>query len=197
MSYNTLPPDYRELAIDPDKSIVFKFSSDLKLEFVNDYFTEFTGYEIHDVVGTTVEEMGRPDMPKLISEMIHNHVNNKKNINLILRNITKNGQFYWFMTDFKFDIDKQGQLRSFIYYRKAPPKAGIPTLEKLYKKLVDIENHASIAIAKKYLDGLLEEKNMSFAEYTASLATEESFNSIINQSIPTKKKSFFGKLLGK
>jgi len=74
----------------------------------------------------------------------------------------------------------------------------LPALEKLYKKLVDIENHASVAIAEKYLNGLLEEKNLTFEEYTTELSKEETFKSIIDQSIfPQKKKSFFGKLLGK
>jgi PAS domain S-box-containing protein len=188
----------REIQLGVNQSIVFKFSADLKLEYVNDFFTEFTGYEIHDVVGTSVEEMKHPEIPELISNILYKCVNDKKNIKLILKNATKDGKYYWFSTDFKYNVDKNGNLQSFVFYRNSPPRTALPALEKLYKKLVDIEKHASVAVAEKYLDGLLEDKNMTFEEYTAELSKEETFKSIIDQSIfPQKKKSFFGKLMGK
>jgi len=61
----------QEIQLGANQSIIFKFSADLKLEFVNDFFTEFTGYEIHDVVGTSVEEMKHPEMPELISNILY------------------------------------------------------------------------------------------------------------------------------
>jgi len=197
---NFIPSD-REVRLEPNQSLIFKFSNEYKLEYVNDFFTDFTGYEIHDVIGEGVEGMKHSDIPKLISSMLYESVENKKNINIILKNTTKDGRFYWFLTDFQYEIDEENKLLSFKYYRRFPSKSAIPTLEKLYKKLLDIENHASIEVAEKYLYGFLEEKNMSFSEYTAFLSKGEDFKSMVQkvetpQNLPAGKagkKSWFRK----
>lgn len=185
-------PNEREIRLNPDQSILFKFSKEYKLEYVNDFFTEFTGYEIHDVIGNGVETLNHSDIPEVVTNMVNESVKNKKNINIILKNTTKDGRYYWFLTDFVFKTDANNDLVSFNYYRRFPSKYAIPTLEKLYKKLVDIEKHASIKVAKKYLYGFLEEKNMTFQDYIESISQGDDFNSLINQiEKPKKKKSWF------
>lgn len=190
----SLIPSEREVQLEPNQQLIFKFSKDFQLEFVNNFFTEFTGYEIHDVIGNRVEAMNHPDIPKLVSNMIIKSVENKKNISLILKNTTKDGRFYWFLTNFLFETDKENNLISFKYSRSFPSRFAVPTLEKLYKKLLDIENHASIEVAEKYLAGFLEEKNMSFSEYTAHISKGETLNTMFHPiEKPAKKKSWFRK----
>ena len=180
------------MQLKPNQQIIFKFSNEFQLEYVNDFFTEFTGYEIHDVIGNNVEAMNHPDIPKLISNMISKSVKNKKNINLILKNTTKDGRFYWFQTNFLFETDKKNNLISFKYIRSFPSRFAIPILEKLYKKLLDIENHASIEVAEKYLAGFLEEKNMSLPEYTAHISKVDTLNTMFHPiEKVAKKKSWF------
>lgn len=160
----------REIKLEFGREIIFRLSSDFKLDYINEYFTEFSGYEIHDVIGNSIESTKHRDIPEVISKLIDDHITKRENINLIIKNEVKDGRFYWYLTDFKFNINKKGELESVTYYRKSPPRAAIPALETLYKKLVDIEKHSSIEIAEKYLFGLLEEKGMSFEEYTAFLS---------------------------
>lgn len=190
----------REVKLQPGREIVFRLSADLKLDYINEYFTEFSGYEIHDVLGSSVESTKHPDIPKVITKLIAEHIADKKNINLIIKNKIKDGRFYWYITDFKYNINRKGELISITYYRKSPPRPAIPILEVLYKKLVDIEKHTSIEVAEKYLYGLLEEKNMTFAEYTAFLS-QESYTPgaapIKKHAKPKKKKTIIDVLFKK
>ena len=196
MSNLHFTPIEREVMLDPHNYLLFKFSSDLKLDYVNTYFTEFTGYEIEDVVGMSVEILNTDSTPRVISNMITQSVNKRENINLIIKNKTKDGRIYWFITDFSFNIDDNDQLISFSYYRKLPSRSAIPALHSLYTKLLEIENYSSEKVAEKYLNGFLEEKKMSFIEYTAHLSKGEDFTSLLSQTQTPKKKSFFGKLFG-
>ncbi len=185
----------KEIFLEPGKDIVCRFSPELNIEYINDFFKDFSGFEIHEVIGLSVDAMKHPSIPQTINNIIERAIQEEKNINLLLKNETKNGDYYWFMTDFKFNHDKDGKLRSITYYRKAPPKSSIPAIESLYKKLVDIERHTSLEVAEKYLSGFLEEHNMSMAEYTASLdKAEEASGHFANLSKKEKKKSTFSKL---
>lgn len=193
MSDFNFTPTQLEVRIDETQHILFKFGSNQKLDYINTYFTEFTGYEIHDVVGKNIAILYNDLIPVTISNMITRAVEKRENIHLIINNKTKDNRLYWFVTDFVFNEDSDGNLTSFFYYRKPPSRSAIPALEKLYKKLLDIENKASIEIAEKYLYGFLEEKKMSFQEYTSYLSKGEDFNTLIQQANQQakKKKSWF------
>ena len=188
----------QEIFLEPGKDIVCRFSTDLHIDYINEFFTEFSGYEIHEVIGMSVDAMKHPSIPQTVNNIIERSVQQHKNINLILKNETRNGDYYWFMTDFKFNYDESGNLSSITYYRKSPPRLPIPALEKLYKKLVDIEKHASLDVAEKYLRGFLEERGMTMEEYTASLNVQDSIPEFFTITPKEeKKKSVLGRLFGK
>ena len=177
----------REIRLEP-KNLVFKFSKDLKLEYVNGFFAEFTGYEIEDVIGLSAEDLNYKELPKTIINIIDRHIADKKNINLILKNEIMDGRFYWFLTDYVYKKDKEGNLDSITYYRKMPYRKAIPFLDELYTRLNKIEKHTSLKIAEKYLEGFLEEKKMSLDEYTRFLIRGERPVPVVKEPIKPKKE---------
>lgn len=192
-----LTPNDREVRLEPGQDIISKYSADLLLEYINEYFEEFSGFKIHDELGNSFDSVKHYDMPQTILNIIDQHIVDKKNINLIIKNEIKDGRFYWFLTDFKFKINEDESLNSMVFYRKSPSRIAIPVLDNLYKKLIDIEKHVSMEVAEKYLEGFLEEKKMSFKEYTKHLSQEEGFAEIKQKSPRKQKKSLMKKLFGK
>ncbi len=192
-----LTPNDREVRLEPGQDIISKYSADLLLEYINEYFEEFSGFKIHDELGNSFDSVKHYDMPQTILNIIDQHIVDKKNINLIIKNEIKDGRFYWFLTDFKFKINEDESLNSMVFYRKSPSRIAIPVLDNLYKKLIDIEKHVSMEVAEKYLEGFLEEKKMSFKEYTKHLSQEEGFTEIKQKSPRKQKKSLMKKLFGK
>ena len=187
----------KEVFLEPNNNIVCRFSTDFHIDYINEFFSHFTGYEIHDVIGLDVDAMKHPSIPQTVNNLIENAVKAHENIHLILKNETKDGRYYWFVTDFKYNYNSDGELQSITYYRKSPPRAPIGEISKLYKKLVDIENHASIDVAEKYLKGFLEERNMTLEQYTHSLNIIHEVPEFFTQKTKPEKKSVFGRLFGK
>jgi PAS domain S-box-containing protein len=198
-------PIDREIQLAPDKSMVYKLTPDGVIDYVNDYFVEISGYEVHEIVGNTLESLKNSDLPTIIYNMIIEYIENNKNLNIILKGYAKDGRFYWYVTNFEAKKDENGELTATIVSRIAAPRMAIPKIEKLYVKLLKIEQHASLAIAKTFFDGFLEEEGMSFNDYSIKIinntypiqSAEQFPPKMQKQQNPKKKKSLIGKFFGK
>jgi len=193
-------PVGRELMLDPDKVMISKLTPEGQIDFVNDYFVEITGYEVHEIVGKTFEDSKHADVPMTIFNLMMDHLSDNKNLHIVLKDQAKDGRYYWYITDFETKLDKEGNKISTSSKRVAAPRSVIPEFDKLYKKILKIEQNTSLETAKIYFDGFLEEKGMSFNDYTLhqidSYTIHQGLSS--SQSPQTKtKKSIMGKLFGK
>jgi len=209
---NFIPVD-REIKLDFTKAMVCKLTPDGIIDYINDYFTEITGYEVHEVVGGSIDQFVHKDLPKTIFNLVMSKISNKENGHFIIKDQAKDGRYYWFITDFEYKIDNNGDLISITSNRKAAPRVAIPEIEKLYKKMVKIEQRASLKIAQTFFNGFLEEKEMSFDEYTKSIIDSHEIPQTIIQpqqqfqppqqqptvikKKPKKKKSLIDKLFKK
>jgi PAS domain S-box-containing protein len=203
---NFIPID-REIMLDPNRVMVCKFTPEGTIDYVNDYFIEVTGYEVHEVIGNSMDSMLHPDMPKTIFNFVRDHVTHGKNIHLLLKDKAKDGRYYWFISDFEFKMDSDNRLVSFLSRRLIPPRVAITELENFYQKLLKIEKNAGLEVATKFFSGFNEENGMSFEEYTNAIILRQ--RDAMRQSqeflqIPQDKKekhknnsSFFGKLFRK
>lgn len=170
--FNFLPVD-REIKLDPQKVMFCKFTSDGVLEYVNDYFTEVTGYEVHEIVGSSIDKLRHPELPQTVFNYIMEHLSQGINVNILMKDKIKDGRYYWYLTDFQFKkYDDQDKI-AFISNRKFAPREAIPFYDELYHKLLKIEQHSGLAIAKAYFDGFLEENQFSFNEINMPISTTQ------------------------
>ena len=196
-------PVGREIKLDPDKAMICKLTPEGQIDFVNDYFVEVTGYDVHEIVGKTVESFKHADLPMTIFNVVMEHLSNQKNLHIVLKDQAKDGRYYWYITDFETKLDKEGNTISTSSKRTAAPRSVIPEFDQLYKKILKIEQHASLETAKTYFDGFLEEKGMSFNDYTLHLINSYNIPQGLSTqqspqtSKPKAKKSIMGKLFGK
>ncbi|TPN85413.1 PAS domain-containing protein [Aquimarina algicola] len=154
-----------EIALDDKKMIMSKANPKGIIEYANDYFIEICGYEEHELIGQPHNAVRHPDMPKVIFKLLWEHLNAKKNIHAIIKNLAKDGRYYWVITDFDVKTDDTGEIVSFVARRKAPPRETIEKIDHLYKKILSVEQASGIEVAEKYLFGFLEEKNMTYDQY--------------------------------
>ena len=49
-----------------------------------------------------------PDMPKTIFKIVWDHIMDKENVMAVVKNLAKNSEYYWIVTDFvtRLDADK-------------------------------------------------------------------------------------------
>ncbi|HIP48909.1 MAG TPA: PAS domain S-box protein [Lutibacter sp.] len=170
------------------------------IEYANEYFMETSGYEEYELMGQPHNIIRHPDMPKVIFKELWTRLNKGENIHALVKNLTKNGNYYWVLTSFETKYNEDGEIISHYARRKAAPGNAVYQVEKLYKTLLAIEKTQSVAVSERYFVGLLEEKGMNYDEFILDILGIDQ-NSIasyfINENDKTstpKRRGVFGRL---
>jgi len=154
-----------EKGLEPDITLVCKLTKDGKIKFINQAFTDVTGFTEKDLVNESHEIIQHPKMPKTILKMAWDSINEGKHTYLISKNITKTGEYFWTIADIHTKDSDQYSSAIFIR-RKFLPSNIKQEFEKLYEVLYGIENSGGgEAIAQKYLNGWLEDRNADYNNY--------------------------------
>jgi len=182
-------PTNKEIVLDPERTILSKTDNKGIIVYVSDYFMKISGYSLTELMGKPHNIIRHPDMPKVIFELLWNSIKAKQNMHAVVKNLSKDGSFYWVITDFKVDVNPATEnIIAIQARRKAIPRNILPEIEKLYKNLLEIEKNVSPEASLKYFIGYLDENKMNYNEWILSL--------IEQAPDPEVKKGFFGKLLG-
>lgn len=199
---NFIPVD-REIQLSPEKAMVYKLTPEGIIDYINNYFVEISGYDVHEVVGNTLDSLRNNELPTIIYDLILEHIKSNTNLNIILKGKAKDGRFYWYVTNFESKKDDEGNLIATIVSRTSVPRTVVPEIDNFYQRLLKIEQHSSLDIARTFFEGFLEEKGMSFGEYSQNLIKDYTSPQALpqpqslNHPIPKKNKSILGKIFGK
>ena len=178
MSKFTHPePIEKEVLLDPTKVIMSKTDYKGVIQYANDYFVSICGYQEYELMGKPHNIIRHPDMPKVIFKFMWERLFKGENIHAAVKNLTKDGGYYWVITTFETTYDEVGNIKAHYARRKAiPPKAKKP-FEELYAKILKIEKQ-DIKVAEKYFFSLIEESGMSYDELFLSILgmNEEELN---------------------
>ncbi len=164
-----IPTDH-EIVLDPKRYIVSKTDAKGIITYGNDYFVEISKYKESELVGKPHNIIRHPDMPKVIFKLMWDRIQIGGSIMAIVKNMAKDGSFYWVVTEFESKRDKLNhQITGYTAFRKAAPKDAIAEIENVYMKLVEIEKESGIEGSRNYFIGMLEDKGLSYDEYIDKL----------------------------
>lgn len=159
-------PINEEIPLDPKRYIVSETDEKGKITFCNDYFIEICGYSKEELLGRPHSIIRHPDMPKVIFKLLWETISQGKNINAVIKNMAKDGRYYWIFTEFESRRDTDtGKIIGYTASRKTISKHVIEIISDLYTKLLEIEKKDSIEASEIYLKRYLLEKgdNITFA----------------------------------
>ncbi len=163
-------PTKNEIKLNPKRYIVSKTDPKGIIEYGNDYFVEISGYSEAELIGRPHSLIRHPDMPKVVFKMMWDRINKAQNIMAVVKNLAKDGSYYWVITEFEPKVDPiTNEIISHTAFRKAAPVKAVETIEPIYKKLIEIEKEAGMEGSEKYLRGFLEEKEMTYDEFVDQL----------------------------
>lgn len=178
-----------EIELDHKRYIMSKTDPNGIIEYANEYFVEISGYKESELIGKPHNIIRHPDMPKIIFKLMWKRLNNHKNIYALVKNLAKDGKFYWVMTDFDVKINlATNETISYFAYRRAAPKYAVKQIEKLYAKLADIEKEQGMSGSEKYLLGFLEERGQTYDQYIDEITKN---NTLIKLWFKGMKKFFY------
>jgi len=163
-------PIDHEIKLNSKRYIVSKTDPKGIIEYGNDYFVEVSGYTESELIGQPHSIIRHPDMPKVVFKMMWDRINQGKNIMAIVKNLAKDGSYYWVVTEFEPKFDPiTGDIVSHTAFRKAAPEDAVKAIEPIYAKLVEIEKEGGMEASEKYLRGLLDEQHKTYDEFIDDL----------------------------
>ena len=159
-------PVNQEIKLNNKRYIVSKTDSKGIIEYGNDYFVEISGYSEAELIGQAHNIVRHPDMPKVVFKMMWDRIKKAQNIMAVVKNMAKDGRYYWVVTEFEPKVDPiSNEIISHTAFRKAAPQKAIDIMEPIYQKLLEIEKDGGVDASEKYLRGFLEEKKMSYDDF--------------------------------
>jgi len=152
-------PIDEEIAVDPKRYIVSETDEKGRITFCNDYFIEISGYSKEELIGQPHSIVRHPDMPKVVFKLLWETISQGKNINAVVKNLAKDGRYYWIFTEFEIRRDRDtGEIIGYHADRTKISKHVKEIIAALYATLVQIENKEGIDASEKYLISFLKEK---------------------------------------
>ncbi|MCJ7765971.1 MAG: PAS domain-containing protein, partial [Thiovulaceae bacterium] len=97
-------PINEQVKLDKYTYIMSRTDTKGNIEFGNDYFFEISGYSREELMGKPHNTIRHPDMPRVIFKMMWDRLKQGKNIFALVKNLAKDGRYYWVTT--KFEIRK-------------------------------------------------------------------------------------------
>ena len=195
-------PIDKEISLDPSKTIMSKTDPRGIIEYANEYFMEICGYEEYELMGQPHNIIRHPDMPKVVFKLMWERLHKGENIHALVKNLAKDGRYYWVLTNFETKYDEEGSIVSHFARRKAAPKMAVMEIESLYKKLLLIEKNQGAEVSERYFYGLLEDKNVGYDEFildilkTDKRLLQKYFAFSNTPTLKKEKRGFFRRLFG-
>lgn len=167
------------------------------ITYCNANFVTTCGYDESELAGASHNIIRHPDMPRVIFKLMWQRIQNKNNIMAIVKNLAKNGQYYWVMTDFIIKEDSSGNIVGYKAYRKSVPKKAVEIMIPIYKSLCNIEEKKGIKASEEFLVGFLESKNTTYDEFIENLLIDSLEIKTTKDRTDKERKSFFKRFFKK
>jgi len=107
--------------------------------YANRKFCEISGYSIDELIGKPHNIIRHPDMPKKAFETMWKAIENGKTWHGFVKNLRKDGKYYWVDTTISPSLDDAGNIKSYIAARKPASHHSVTEAVALYKTMLKNE----------------------------------------------------------
>jgi len=162
-------PVDREIVLDPYQTIMSKTDVKGIIEYANDYFMQICGYKEWELMAQPHNVIRHPDMPQIAFKILWDRLLSGKNMHAVVKNLAKDGSYYWVVTDFQHKYDEDGNIVALYSRRKAIPAKVKDYFTELYAKLIEIEKVGGMSASGAYLQGFLEDNKTNYDDFLLNL----------------------------
>lgn len=107
------------------------------ITYVNRKFSEMSGYAKEEAIGAPHSLLRHPDMPKKAFEQMWKVIQEGKIWEGYVKNLRKDGKFYWVIVNIVPKKDDSGEIIGYIASRKVPQRVQIQSIEKQYMQMME------------------------------------------------------------
>ena len=154
----------KEKVLSDNDFIVSKTDPKGYITYCNRIFVEMAGWSRFELIGANHNIIRHPDMPKLAFKILWDLIQNKKEFFGFVKNLRKDGGFYWVFAYITPDLDLNKNIIGYTSFRKKPSRRGVETMSEIYKKLVEAEKNGGISASYELLKELLDANDENVIE---------------------------------
>lgn len=104
------------------------------ITFVNRKFSEISGYTNEELIGSDIHIIRHPDVPQSTFDKMWDALHGGRVWNGMLKNMRKDGRYYWVDMEIAPIFDKQEKITGYISVSKPSPRKNIAESEKSYQQ---------------------------------------------------------------
>lgn len=173
MKNKEIIPTSREKVMREQDFIVSKTDLAGRITYGNEIFIEFSGYREGELLGSQHNIVRHPDMPRVVFKLLWDTLTANKEIFAFVKNLSKDGSYYWVFTQVTPMFDKNEQKIGYYSVRRKPNPKAIPIVEDVYRSMLDEERRAgardAMEASGKLLADVLKDKGVTYEELIHAL----------------------------
>lgn len=170
---NGLIGDGQEVMVNQEEFMVTKTDLKGNLIYANRAFMQISGYPEYELLGKPHSIIRHPDMPHGIFRLLWETIESGRECFLYLKNLTRNGDFYWVFSNVSVDRDDKGSPKAYFSVRRRPSREGVEAIKPLYQEMRRIEQSAGSGDAAgaslRWLMHYVESKGHSYESFIHTL----------------------------
>ncbi len=200
-------PINKESEFKPEE--IFFSSTDLKGIIIsgNDVFQRISKYSMEELIGSPHNIIRHPDMPRIVFKLLWDYIQSGKPIVAYVKNMAKDGSYYWVLATVMPVKDESGNIREYISIRIKPTTEYFKLIPKVYADLLEIEKNEGMEASFKALIEIL--KTLGYESYddfmkdilTAELKDKSSVLKIeipsVSRYLSKENASYFNDIISK
>lgn len=149
--------------------IVSKGNKAGDVTYANPIFFKLAGYTPGELLDRPHSIIRHPDMPKIIFKFLWDRLNNGKDVFAFVKNISKDGGFYWVLAHVRVANNPNGSFRNYVSTRRAVSPHARTIIEPLYKQLKEAEDLGGMSASLEILSAFLKEHGGSFDTFNDTM----------------------------
>jgi PAS domain S-box-containing protein len=162
-------PNQIQKSLSPNDFIVSKTDIHGKIIYGNKVFIKISGYDESELIGAPHSILRHPDMPKIVFKLLWDRIKNKEEIFAYVKNLSKDGSYYWVFANATATVDPNGTIRDFHSVRRKPSAKALEIIPGLYSLLLSAEQSGGMDASKAMLEKILNDKGVDYDGFILSL----------------------------
>jgi PAS domain S-box-containing protein len=170
MRETNIQPTTNERFFPEDEIIVSK--TDLKghITYANRTFLNIALYTEEEVLGQPHNIIRHPDMPRCVFKLLWDTLESRQEIFAYVKNMAKNGDFYWVLAHVTPTFDSAGRVISYHSNRRVPARKQVDLFDGIYRQLLTEEKRhtdwrAGMQAAGEMLGRMISAQGMTYEEF--------------------------------
>lgn len=172
MKYKVTPTQ-QERVMREDDFIISKTDLKGRINYCNRIFIEFSGFTESELLGAPHNVIRHPDMPRGVFKLLWDTVSTGSEIFAYVKNMSKDGGFYWVIANVTPNRDLQGNIEGYFSARRKPSRGAVSAVSDLYRSMLDEEQRAgprdACDASLRMVTNILSQKGVSYEQFILSL----------------------------